>query len=52
MKTVLEQARLCKAAAGALATLSSGVKNDALEAIAAALEANEAEILAANALIP
>ncbi len=49
MKTVLEQAALCKAAAPALAGLSAGEKNAALEAMAAALEAAAQEILAANA---
>ena len=50
MKTVLEQAKLCKAAAPALAALSAAEKNAALEAVAAALEAGQEEILAANAL--
>ena len=49
MKTVLEQAALCKAAAPALAGLSAGEKNAALEAMAAALEAAAQAILAANA---
>lgn len=50
MKSVTEQARLCKAAAPALAGLSTIQKNAALEAIAAALEDHKDEILAANAL--
>ena len=50
MKTVLEQAVLCRAAAPCLAALSTTQKNAALEAMAAALEAHTAEILAANAL--
>ena len=50
MKTVLEQAALCKAAAPALAGLSTLQKNAALEAMAAALEGHADEILAANAL--
>ncbi len=49
MKTPREQAALCKEAAPVLAGLSAGAKNAALEAIAQALEAHEAEILAANA---
>lgn len=50
MNTVLEQARLCKAAAPRLAQLSTAEKNAALEAVAAALEAHGQELLAANAL--
>lgn len=50
MKSVTEQAKLCKAAAPALAGLSTTQKNAALEAIAAALENHRDEILAANAL--
>lgn len=50
MKTPREQAALCKEAAPALAGLSAGAKNAALEAMAQALEAHGAEILAANAL--
>lgn len=50
MKTVLEQARLCKAAAPRLAQLSTAEKNAALEAVAAALEHHSGELLAANAL--
>ncbi len=49
MKTVLEQAALCKAAAPALAALSTAEKNTALAALAAALETSAQEILAANA---
>ena len=50
MRSVTEQANLCKAAAPALAGLSTTQKNAALEAIAAALEDHRNEILAANAL--
>ena len=50
MKTVLEQVQLCKAAAPALAALSTIQKNAALEAVAAALEGHAGDILAANAL--
>jgi glutamate-5-semialdehyde dehydrogenase len=46
---VLNTARSAKAASRALATLPTAAKDDALEAIAAALEANAAAILAANA---
>lgn len=49
MKTVTEQAALCKAAAPALAGLSTTQKNAALEALAAALEHHTGDILAANA---
>ena len=50
MKNVTEQAKLCKAAAPALAGLSAIQKNAALEALAAALETHGPEIMAANAL--
>ncbi len=49
MKTVQEQAALCKQAAPVLAGLSAGAKNAALEVLAAALETHMDEILAANA---
>ncbi len=49
MKTVLEQAKLCKEAAPVLAGLSAGAKNAALAAMADALEKHLSDILAANA---
>ncbi len=49
MRSILEQARLCRAAAPALARLSSGEKDAALLAMADALEARSGDILAANA---
>lgn len=48
-QTLIDLARVTKAAAQELATLSGDVRNDALEAIARALEAAMPEILAANA---
>lgn len=50
MRSVTEQAKLCKAAAPALAGLSATQKNTALEALATALEHHAKEIIAANAL--
>ncbi len=49
MKTVQEQAKLCKAAAPTLANLSTARKNAALLAMADALQASRDAILAANA---
>ncbi len=49
MKTVKDQAKLCKAAAPLLARLSTARKNAALNAMADALLANQDAILAANA---
>jgi len=46
---VIEIAQSAKAASRALATLPTAAKDEALEAIAAALEANAAAILSANA---
>jgi len=48
-QTLIDLARVTKAAAQELATLSGDVRNNALEAIARALEAAMPEILAANA---
>ena len=45
---VVQKASQAKAAARQLATLSTAVKNKALLAMADALEAREAELLAAN----
>lgn len=50
MRSIETQAALCKGAATALAGLSGGRKNAALEAIAQALEDNRDKLLAANAL--
>ena len=47
--TTMEQLREAKAACQALARASTAEKNQALQAMAAALEAHEAEILSENA---
>ena len=49
MKTLIESAAAAKAASTAVAQLTKEQKNAALLAMAGALEANCAEILAANA---